>query len=132
MLNALSLALSADPRAALFWRTTLALLLGVVTWLALTPAPPALSGMLWDKLNHLSAFASLAVAGFLGFRRRWVPVALALLVYGRLIEVLQSFNPTRVGEWWDLLADAAGIALGLLLAAAMVAAMARRAPAAGG
>jgi VanZ family protein len=40
-----------------------------------------------------------------------------LLAYGALIEVLQSFTPTRSAEWADLLADSAGIALGLLLVA---------------
>lgn len=117
MRKPLTLALSADPRAAPFWRTTLALLLAVISWLALTPAPPPEAGLFWDKLNHFAAFASLAVAGFMGFQRRWVPVALGLLAYGGLIEVLQSFTPTRVGEWVDLLADGIGIALGLGLAA---------------
>jgi VanZ family protein len=43
----------------------------------------------------------------------------ALLAYGGLIEVLQSFTPNRVGEWPDLLADSVGVALGLLLAAGL-------------
>ncbi|MDH4393480.1 MAG: VanZ family protein [Aquabacterium sp.] len=112
-------ALSAHPRAALCWRAVLGLLLAVVTWLALTPAPPSQAGLLWDKLNHCAAFASLAVAGTLGFQRRWWAVALGLLAYGGPIEVLQAFTPTRVGEWADLLADGIGIALGLGLAAAL-------------
>lgn len=115
----LRLALSADPRAAPYWRAALALLLAVITWLALTPAPPPEAALLWDKLNHLGAFACLAVAACMGFRRGWVVVALGLLAYGGLIEVLQSFTPTRVGEWVDLLADAIGIALGLGIAKAM-------------
>jgi VanZ family protein len=117
----LRLALSAEPGAIAFWRATLMLLLGLLSWLALTPAPPPEAGLLWDKLNHLSAFASLAVAGFLAFRGRWWQVALGLLAYGGLIEILQTFTPTRVGEWEDLLADAVGIVLGLLLAAGMAA-----------
>lgn len=125
----LRLALSADPRAALFWRTVLALLLAVITWLALTPAPPPEAELLWDKLNHFAAFASLALVGFMGLQRRWVPVALGLLAYGGLIELLQSALPARVGSWADLLADGIGIGLGLLLAAtvARLAAAPRRA-----
>ncbi len=117
MTKILAVALSAHPRAAPYWRATLALLLAVITWLALTPKPPPEAGLLWDKLNHFGAFASLAVAGYMGFQRRWVPVALGLLVYGGSIEVLQALTPTRVGDWVDLLADAIGIALGLGLAA---------------
>jgi VanZ family protein len=113
----LRLLLSADPSAAPFWRAALAMLLAVISWLALTPAPPPEAGLLWDKLNHFGAFACLAVAGFMGFRRRWLAVALGLLAYGGLIEVLQSFIPPRQGEWVDLLADGIGIALGLGLAA---------------
>lgn len=115
----LRLALSADPRAAHWWRAVLALLLALITWLALTPAPPPEAGLLWDKLNHFAAFASLAVAGFMGFQRRWVPVGLGLLAYGGLIEVLQSFTPNRAAEWVDLLADGIGIGLGLVLAATL-------------
>lgn len=126
----LRLALSAHPRAAPVWRALLALLLAVISWLALTPAPPPEAGLLWDKLNHFAAFASLAVAGFMGFQRRWVPVALGLLTYGGLIELLQSLTSTRVGDGVDLLADAIGIALGLGLAATVArrAAAPRRAP----
>lgn len=116
----LAVALSDHPRAAPFWRATLALLLVFISWVALTPRPPPEAGLLWDKLNHLAAFGSLAVAGYLGFQRRWVPVALCLLAYGGLIEVLQSFIPLRNGEWVDLLADAIGIGSGLGLAAMVV------------
>lgn len=112
----LALAMSGRPGALLAWRGLLALLVCGVTWLALTPAPPPVAGLLWDKANHLAAFASLAVAASCGFPRRWKAVALGLLVYGVVIELLQSVTPTRVGEAADLLADACGIALGLAMA----------------
>jgi VanZ family protein len=102
---------------ARWWRVALALLLGVITWLALTPAPPPKADLGWDKLNHLAAFATLALVAVLGRCGSHGRVGVALLAYGGLIEVLQSFTPTRVGEWPDLLADGVGIALGLLLAA---------------
>jgi VanZ family protein len=101
------------------WRVALAVLLGVITWLALTPAPPPQADLGWDKLNHLAAFATLAVVAVLGRCGAVWQVAGALLAYGGLIEVLQSFTPTRVGEWPDLLADGVGIAVGLLLAAGL-------------
>ena len=99
------------------WRTVLALLLVAITWLATTPAPPPAAGLLWDKLNHLAAFFCLAAAASLGFRRRWLAIAVGLLAYGGLIEVLQSLTPSRTGDWVDLLADAAGIGLGQAAAA---------------
>lgn len=102
------------------WRLALLALLAVISFLALTPAPPSSIDSGWDKLNHLAAFAALALAA--GFSaatsaRHAGRSALALLVYGGLIELLQSRMPPRQGEWADLLADAVGILLGLGLAA---------------
>jgi VanZ family protein len=116
----LTLALSGHPGAVRAWRALLLVLLAAVTWLALTPAPPPAAGLLWDKFNHLAAFASLALAAQLGFRRRWLWVALGLLAYGGLIELLQALTPTRMGDVEDLLADTAGIALGQAAAALAV------------
>jgi VanZ family protein len=95
---------------------TLVVLLCITAWLALSPAPPKEADLGWDKLNHLAAFASLAAIAFLGRVGAWLHIALALLAYGALIEVLQSFTATRSAEWGDLLADGVGIASGLLLA----------------
>jgi VanZ family protein len=113
-------ALAGHPTAMRVWRGLLAVLLLAVTWLALTPAAPPAAGVLWDKLNHLAAFASLAAAAQLGFRRHWLWVALGLLAYGGLIELLQALMPPRVAEAEDLLADALGIALGQVAAALAV------------
>ena len=122
----LALLLSGDHRAVRLWRVTLALLLCAVTYLALIPAPPPQVSLGWDKLNHFSAFATLAGLAFLSFAGAWLRIAVALLSYGALIEVLQSFTPTRTAEWGDLLADALGIAFGLLLSARVVATASRR------
>jgi len=110
-------AITAGPSAARSWRVLLVLLLCTITWLALTPVPPQQASLGWDKLNHAAAFAILAAVAFLGRIGGWVRIAWALVAYGALIEILQSFTPTRSAEWGDLLADGAGIASGLLLAA---------------
>lgn len=111
------------------WRALLALLLLAVAWLAFSPAPPPQADTGWDKANHALAFAVLAAVGELALwphrARRRLTVA-GLLCYGALIELLQSQLPARSGEWGDLAADAAGIVIGLLLAAPLL----RRAPAA--
>lgn len=112
------------------WRALLALLVVVVSYLALSPKPPPSIDLGWDKLNHLSAFAAMAVAAWLGdggpWRRRAVWLG-ALLAFGGLIELLQTQVPGRSAEWADLLADALGIVLGAVLAAAVVRAAPRRA-----
>lgn len=118
LLNRVGSAILAEhPRTARRWRALLWLLVCVVTVLALSPAPPKSVDIGGDKINHLLAFATLATVAALAWARAWPPVALALLMYGGLIELLQSFTPTRKAEWADLLADATGIGLGLLLAA---------------
>ncbi len=86
-----------------------------VGYLALTPTPPRVADLGWDKLNHLSAFCTLMLLAGLGWPRRQRRAAVGLLGYGGLIEVLQTQVPGRSAEWVDLLADA----LGLLLAVAL-------------
>lgn len=101
------------------WRLLLLTLLGSISYLALLPAPPTSVDTGWDKLNHLLAFGTLALSACFCARASLAQVmrsALALLAYGGLIELLQTLMPPRQGEWADLLADALGIALGLLAA----------------
>jgi len=80
--------------------------------IALMPAPQPLIPTGWDKSNHLLAFAVMAVLGCKAFPQRLDNMLLGLLAYGALIEILQSFTPTRSGEFVDLLADSFGILLG--------------------
>ena len=92
----------------------------VVTYLALTPAPPPRLTTGWDKLNHALAFATLAFFGDNGFittHRRRLLGAIALIAHGASIEIAQHFVPSRSSEWGDLLADVVGVAIGLLLSA---------------
>ena len=73
-------------------------------------APPGV-----DKLVHLALFLALALAG------RWsgirpVPLAVLLLAYGAVSEVVQaSSSLARSGSVLDWVADAAGVGLGLLV-----------------
>jgi VanZ family protein len=101
------------------WRLLLWLLVAVISYLALTPQPPHEVSLGWDKLNHGSAFLVLAFVGAQIRRptvRHLITLALALLAFGGAIEIIQSFVPGRSAEWLDLLADAVGATLGLLLA----------------
>jgi len=101
------------------WRALLLALLAAITWLAVSPAPPPGMDTGWDKANHLLAFGSLAFASVWAQwpqPRRWGWLMLALLAYGVGIEVAQSFLPPRQADWHDVVADALGIAAGLLVA----------------
>ncbi len=112
-------ALLHHPRFQPAWRAVLLVLVLIAAWFAFMPAPQ-LDVQGGDKVNHLLAFGSMAVAGRFGWssgRAALVGVALGLLGYGGFIELVQSQIPGRDAAWDDLLADAIGIAGGVLLAA---------------
>lgn len=73
----------------------------------------------WDKSNHLLAFGVLALLGVRAWDGRVAAVLAGLMAYGVLIEWLQGMTPTRSSDWHDLIADAGGLALGLLAHAAL-------------
>jgi len=88
------------------------------------PQPKGIFG--WDKLQHLAAFAVLAVAVGLWVspsfwkRRSILALLLAAIIgsaYGALDELHQYFVPNRECSFWDWLADTLGAFFG---AAAML------------
>ena len=83
----------------------------IVLVLSLLP-PDEIPSAGWDKANHLLAFSVLAVLGIRSYPAFIVPVLIGLTLYGGLIEILQALTPYRYAEWFDLLADIAGILLG--------------------
>ena len=113
-------------RYAPYWRAFSVLLLLLVIAAAIMPAiwmwPDRGSIVRWfgeiDKLAHLLTFAFLAVwfAGQYRPRSYW-RIAVGLLAYGVLIELLQRLVGYRSAEWLDVAADAAGILVGLAIAA---------------
>ena len=86
---------------------------------AMAPAGTTMLFDLNDKVLHTVAFIGLMV-WFSGlFEVRYLLwLAAGLAGYGLLIEVLQSFTPTRQAEGLDLVADIVGILLGWLLSIA--------------
>ena len=72
-------------------------------------------GDLSDKTLHFLAFAVLMFLLNLAYPIRWYKAALYLLFYAGFIEFSQYFTPNRCSEWLDILADAIGIVIGLLL-----------------
>lgn len=100
-------------------RLAFLLVLVLVTALALRPGAPGQTSLLgWDKLDHVSAFGALGLLARMGWpQSRWIYPAIALAGYGLLIELVQA-SPLvhRTASVADLVADAIGIALGLVLA----------------
>jgi VanZ family protein len=104
--------------AVLFWPA-----LAVVIWGELTPHPPKLAGpLLWDKLDHFTAYFGLSLLSTLGWglRRSLIWVFLAVVSLGGGMEILQTLVG-RDGEWGDFLANDLGALLGLVVATAYLA-----------
>lgn len=69
-----------------------------------------------DKLHHLLVFAALAAPLSFANPRLGLPVVLAAMTYGGLIEVVQPFVG-RSAEWQDFGANIVGAVLGAGLGA---------------
>ena len=97
------------------WRIALGLSLIAILWLATTSSPYPMPSSPSDKVNHVIAFVELTLLARLGWPGRTVfHYLVPLLAYGLALELVQSQLDHRDFSWADLLADAVGIALGLL------------------
>lgn len=93
------------------------LVLLVITYMALTPLPDLLQQSVNDKLGHTLAFILLSALTHASWPNQpfgWRH-GLPLLAYGIALECLQYFVPGRYFSFLDMLADAAGIAVYLLV-----------------
>ena len=107
-----------DPRWRRNWRLLLLCLLAAVSWFAFMPSTPQVALPQIDKVQHLLAFASLALVASMGWPpapRTTTLITLWLMAYGLFIELMQTQLPTRTGSLADWLTDGVGIGLGLLL-----------------
>lgn len=95
----------------LFWAA-----LAAAFVLACLPHPPQLPVETSDKVQHFAAFAGLAMLGRLAYPTvALFRVALGLAFFGALIEAAQAIPQLhRSSELADWMADAGGIAVGLL------------------
>ncbi|MEY3464666.1 MAG: VanZ family protein [Steroidobacteraceae bacterium] len=105
-------------RLARLWFLIGSVLIAVTLYFALKPGGPPAGFPYADKVYHASAFFLLS-AWFAGLfeRRAYLWLAAAMLVLGIGIEIAQYLMPYgRTAEVGDVLADAVGMVLGLLLA----------------
>ena len=110
------------PFQTILLRLPALLIAGVIWYLSSQHTVPQLKGILgWDKLQHLAAFAILAVAAGLwvspAFWKRRSILALLLVAitgsaYGAIDELHQHFVPGRLSSFWDWLADTLGAFFG--------------------
>jgi VanZ family protein len=96
-----------EYRRLIFWTS-----LVLVLVLSLMPSVPHMPTTGWDKTNHLLTFAFLAFLGHTAYPGRNAAILLGLLLYGGLIEILQSFTPSHFSEWADWIADGLGLVIG--------------------
>lgn len=92
--------------------------LGVVVTLVVSLIPPMLdeSGGYTDKIVHLTGYAVLMFWWTqLVTVRRW-RLAVAVVLFGAIIELLQGLTPARRPDLLDALANGGGVLLGWLAA----------------
>jgi len=96
------------PRIA-FWLFWPALI--VVAWGELTPHPPSIHAS--DKFLHFLAYSGLAglATTALRHRRAIILAAIALILFGGTLEILQAFTG-RDAEWLDEAANTIGVLTG--------------------
>ena len=99
-----------------YWIAITLMTLSAVTILSLWPLSqlPPVPGS--DKAHHVIAYALLMLPTALRKPERWIFIGLFFLVYSGAIELLQPYV-NRHGDWLDLLANTAGVVVGVSIAA---------------
>lgn len=70
----------------------------------------------WDKAQHTLAFGVLMLLGFIAYLKYFGRVVIGLILYGAVIEIIQSWTGWRQGDVMDALADMVGVlVIGLLI-----------------
>lgn len=104
-------------RYSAFWWLIGVGLVSLVVYASLATGGPVMTITLWDKLQHMGAYCVLGVyfSGLVTPRwHRWV--VLALFLMGAVLEWLQLQGGVRVFSWADVLGNAVGLAVAVLLA----------------
>lgn len=98
-----------------YWVVFTVVILAAITVLSLWPLDTLPDAPGSDKLHHFIAYAFLAFPGMLRNPRLWLRLGLFFIAYSGGIELLQPYV-NRYGEWADLLANSAGVGIGMTAA----------------
>ena len=85
--------------------------------MAVLPHPPELPGEPNDKIQHIIAFATLALLGSFAYPRAvFTRLLIGLSLFGALIEVVQAIPALhRDSDVWDWVADTGAVVAVLLV-----------------
>jgi VanZ family protein len=84
-------------------------LVGALSLVPSAALPPVSIG---DKVEHVIAYAALAVLGGVTSERGILRMILGPIAFGLLLELLQAFSPGRSPDAADVVADIVGACLG--------------------
>lgn len=89
----------------------------ILPWMGATPALAPPGDGYSDKIMHVACFAGLGLFGFWAYRSRLARMVLllSLLALGVGIELIQGMVPERQASTGDVLADATGLVLAIIL-----------------
>lgn len=90
----------------------------VIAIASLSPQFPAIETGFGDKLDHLVAYSLLSLLVALGWPGRFVPGVIvgAVVCFGGLLELLQTFSPGRQADWADFGVNSLGAVTGVAVA----------------
>ncbi len=98
-------------------------LFALTVWFSLMPGSATPISLLssipgGDKFGHMSAYCALAFVPTL-HERRYIALAFILvgLTLGVMMEIAQRLVPSRTFDWYDVLANISGLAIGTCCAA---------------
>jgi VanZ family protein len=91
------------------------LLVLVVVYLSLTPAPPPAVMTFGDKIGHVAAYAAL-MGWWHQIDRNAYRLALIFVLMGLVLEILQSLSGYRQGDIFDMAANTVGVGIGWVAA----------------
>lgn len=93
----------------IFWLS----IVGIYILAVFIPSQNAPSISVYDKVNHMIAFAELGLLIRLGYEIGFLKSLGLLVAFGVWIEISQYFTPTRSAEVGDVVADLIGVLIGL-------------------
>jgi VanZ family protein len=106
----------------MLWRSVcliqFSILIGIFTFLGLTPDPENSVPMFNDKLMHASGYFIAGISISFAFPHwSFLQRAAFLIIYSMGIEIGQHFMPPRTFDVFDICANSTGVILGLMFIA---------------